>query len=274
MIAKTLKHLAFSLLLLDSTSEGVTAQSVLQNCPNVPYTSYNNCFGVFTNGKGDIYFGEWKNGMLHGQGTLVSSTGEKYVGQFKDNKAEGQGTYTFVTGEKYVGQFQDNKPNGRGVHYASDGSILEQGIFQNSTLTQSESSAPLPSSNYHRVQMVKEGGTYAVPVFINNVLSLNFVVDSGAADVTIPADVAGTLIRTGTIADGDFIGHQQYTLADGSVINSRQFLIRSLKVGDQVIENVRGSIGDVKGSLLLGQSFLERFKSWSMDNTKHELVLE
>ena len=122
--------------------------------------------------------------------------------------------------------------------------------------------------------MVKEGGTYTVPVFINDVLSLHFVVDSGASDVTIPADVAGTLTRTGTIKEADYIGNQQYQLADGSVITSRQFIIRSLKVGDQVVQNVRGSIGDVKGSLLLGQSFLEKFKSWSMDNASHELILE
>ena len=133
---------------------------------------------------------------------------------------------------------------------------------------------PTPSTSSHRVQMVKKGGTYTVPVFINNVLSLNFVVDSGASDVTIPADVAMVLNRTGTIQPGDFIGSQKYQLADGSVIDSAQFIIRSLKVGDQTVENVRGSIGDTKGSLLLGQSFLEKFKSWSMDNSSHELVLE
>ena len=118
------------------------------------------------------------------------------------------------------------------------------------------------------------GGTYTVPVIINDVLTLRFEVDSGATDVTIPANVAGTLIRTGTISETDFIGTQKYTLADGSVINSKQFLIRKLKVGDEVLENVRGSIGGVNGSLLLGQSFLGKFKSWSMDNTSHELVLE
>ena len=122
--------------------------------------------------------------------------------------------------------------------------------------------------------MVKEGGTFTVPVLINDVLTLHFVVDSGAADVTIPADVAMTLNRTGTIKPSDFIGSQKYQLADGSVIDSAQFIIRSLKVGDQIVENVRGSIGDAKGSLLLGQSFLEKFKSWSMDNASHELVLE
>lgn len=122
--------------------------------------------------------------------------------------------------------------------------------------------------------MFKDGGTYTVPVVINDVLTLHFVVDSGATDVAIPADVATTLVRTGTIKESDFIGSQKYQLADGSVIDSRQFIIRTLKVGDRIIENVRGSIGGVKGSLLLGQSFLEKFKSWSMDNATHELVLE
>jgi len=122
--------------------------------------------------------------------------------------------------------------------------------------------------------MVKEGGTYTVPVLINDVLMLHFIVDIGAADVTIPADVAMTLKRTGTIRPSHFIGSQKYRLSDGSVIDSAQFIIRSLKVGDQIVENVRGSIGDVKGSLLLGQSFLEKFKSRSMDNASHELVLE
>ena len=151
---------------------------------------------------------------------------------------------------------------------------MEQGIYENGKLLKSGTVPFQASANTHRVQMVKDGGTYTVPVLINDVLTLHFVVDSGASDVTIPSDVAMTLIRTGTIKETDFIGNQKYQLADGSVIDSKQFIIRSLKVGDQIVENVRGSIGDAKGNLLLGQSFLEKFKSWSMDNGSHELVLE
>ena len=62
-------------------------------------------------------------------------------------------------------------------------------------------------------------------------------------------------------------------LADGSTVPSQTFRIKSLKVGNKVLENVVGSIASVKGSLLLGQSFLSRFKSWSVDNTKHALLL-
>ena len=122
--------------------------------------------------------------------------------------------------------------------------------------------------------MVKEGGVYKVPVLINDTITLKFVVDSGAADVSIPADVVLTLIRAETITQSDFIGAQTYTLADGSTTSSRTFRIRSLKVGDIVLLNVLGSVADTNGELLLGQSFLGRFKSWSIDNTSHTLILE
>jgi hypothetical protein len=124
------------------------------------------------------------------------------------------------------------------------------------------------------VPMQSEGGVYVVPVLINSAITLNFVIDSGAADVSIPADVVMTLFRTGTLKDSDFLDEKTYVLADGSKVPSQTFRIRSLKVGDKVLENVVGSVATVKGSLLLGQSFLGRFKSWSLDNTTHALVFE
>jgi clan AA aspartic protease (TIGR02281 family) len=122
------------------------------------------------------------------------------------------------------------------------------------------------------VPLRKEGGISVVPVEINGKITLDFTIDSGATDVSVPLDVFSTLRRQGTIEEADITGQQ--TLADGSTRQTFTFIIRSLKVGDIVIYNVRGSIAPWQGSLLLGQSFLERFKSWSIDNTKHELVLE
>jgi clan AA aspartic protease (TIGR02281 family) len=120
----------------------------------------------------------------------------------------------------------------------------------------------------------KTGGTYVVPVQINGAITLDFTVDSGASDVCVPADVFSTLARTGTIKNSDIIGEQTYGLADGSSHQQVTFIIRSLKVGDRVVENVRGTVTSSQGSLLLGQSFLERFKSWSIDNGRHVLLLE
>ena len=122
--------------------------------------------------------------------------------------------------------------------------------------------------------MTEEGGTYFVLVRINGAITLEFTVDSGAADVAIPEDVVITLMRAKTIREDDFIGEQVYVLADGSKVRSLKFRIRSLQIGDRVLENVTGSVASAKGSLLLGQSFLGRFKSWSIDNSRHMLVLE
>lgn len=130
------------------------------------------------------------------------------------------------------------------------------------------------SASGSAITMRREHGTYVVPVLINNAITLDFMVDSGASDVTIPEDVVSTLIRTGTIRDTDFIGEKTYVLADGSRVKSKTFRIRSLKVGDRVLENVTGSVASTKGSLLLGQSFLGRFNSWSIDNSRHVLLLE
>jgi clan AA aspartic protease (TIGR02281 family) len=129
-------------------------------------------------------------------------------------------------------------------------------------------------SSVTSIPMKAEGGAYVIPVLINNAITLDFIVDSGASEVSIPADVVTTLMRTGTIKQSDFLDQKTYRLADGSTIPSQTFRIRSLKVGSKVVENVTGSITSEKGSLLLGQSFLGRFKSWSVDNTKHALVLE
>jgi clan AA aspartic protease (TIGR02281 family) len=132
---------------------------------------------------------------------------------------------------------------------------------------------PATRANVKVIPMLNEGGVYVVPVLINETITLKFVVDSGAADVSIPADVVTTLMRAGSITDSDFVGAQTYTLADGSTTSSRTFRIRSLKIGDIVLQNVRGSVANSKGALLLGQSALGRFKSWSTDNTTHALVL-
>jgi hypothetical protein len=67
---------------------------------------------------------------------------------------------------------------------------------------------------------VLRNGVWVVPVNINNRLTLDFVVDSGAADVQIPDDVFRTLIRTSTISRNDFIGAGQYVLADGTIVPS------------------------------------------------------
>jgi clan AA aspartic protease (TIGR02281 family) len=121
---------------------------------------------------------------------------------------------------------------------------------------------------------VSGGGTFVVPVQINDAMTLDFVIDSGASDVAVPSDVFSTLKRTGTLKESDVVGQRTYILADGSKMQSATFTIRSVKIGDIILENVNASVAPSQGTLLLGQSLLKRFRSWSIDNTTQELLLE
>ncbi len=234
---------------------------------------------------GEKYVGEWQENKFNGRGTHNMATQDQYVGDFKNGARDGFGTYTFASGEKYVGEFKAGRREGQGVSYAASGEVISSGIWQNNKLIREvyfisprrENNSPSSSSASPSQVAVpmkhSASGTYRVPILINGTITLDFLVDSGASDVSIPADVVGTLKRTGTLQPDDFLDSQTYVLADGSRSIAERFRIRSLTVGNIVLENVVGSIADAKGGLLLGQSFLGRFDSWAIDNKTHALVL-
>jgi clan AA aspartic protease (TIGR02281 family) len=123
------------------------------------------------------------------------------------------------------------------------------------------------------IPLVRENGTLQVPVVINGKTSLSFTIDSGATDVSIPANIFYSLTRAGTVSPQDFLDKRAYTLADGSTELSQRFRIRSLRVGNLELRDVIASVMPSAGSLLLGQSFLSRLKSWSIDNERHVLLI-
>lgn len=133
--------------------------------------------------------------------------------------------------------------------------------------------APAPSTGEIAIKMKKTGGTFEVPVRVNKAVTIDFTVDSGASDVMIPANVVSALIKSGTLKREDYIGGQTFTLADGSQLPSVRFKLASLQVGDQTLTDVVASVSPSAGSALLGQSFLSRFASWTLDNTKGTLNL-
>jgi predicted aspartyl protease len=124
-----------------------------------------------------------------------------------------------------------------------------------------------------RIPLLKMAGGLIAPVVINNSIKLNFVVDSGASDVSIPANVFSTLVKDRTVTQADITGTRNYKNADGEVFQSRTFLIRSLKIGNLEAPQVQAKVSAANAPPLLGQSFLKRFRSWSIDNSSQELVL-
>jgi predicted aspartyl protease len=129
-----------------------------------------------------------------------------------------------------------------------------------------------------RIPLRLSGNSYEVPVLINGRIWLNFIVDTGADEVAVPADVAMTLFRAGTITKEDIGREQSVGLANGETVKSKQLRIHSLQVGvgdnAVIVQNVAGSMGGSQGSLLLGQSFLRRFRSTTIDHVNSVLIID
>lgn len=135
-----------------------------------------------------------------------------------------------------------------------------------------------PSAGFedeNKVKLKKTGGVYSVPVELNGVLKIDFIFDSGAADVSISPDVALTLIKTGTIKSEDWLPGAYYSFADGSIAKSARFKLKSVKIGNIVVNDIVCSISNsINSPMLLGQSALNRFGKYTFDNENQVLILK
>jgi clan AA aspartic protease (TIGR02281 family) len=118
------------------------------------------------------------------------------------------------------------------------------------------------------VPLTESGGAFSVSVEINETVTVDMLLDSGAADVAVSEEVFRRLEATGAVKNGE----KHYMIANGTTIRRDLFTIDSLKIGDVILRNVEANVGP--GPLLLGQAFLKRLGSWSIDNAAHILILE
>lgn len=124
------------------------------------------------------------------------------------------------------------------------------------------------------ITLHRHGGVLMVPALLNDSVSADFIVDSGASDVVLPETVLDDLRKAGKFSDADFTGAQMVKIANGSILKVRTFTLRSLSVGSRVLTNLHANVAPAKATPLLGQSFLQRFASWSIDNERQVLVLK
>ncbi len=64
---------------------------------------------------GDIYEGDFVDGVRTGSGTYVWANGNEYQGDFLNNQMHGEGTYRWTDGRTYIGSFIADEPHGQGV---------------------------------------------------------------------------------------------------------------------------------------------------------------
>jgi len=123
------------------------------------------------------------------------------------------------------------------------------------------------------VAVEPHAGAFVVPVVLNGVISAKFIVDSGAADVSITEDMVSDLMKSGTMTGADLLGSKAYMLADGTMLRGEIYRMASVRIGGMVMQDVTVRIAAANSSLLLGQSFLRRLKSWSLDNARQVMII-
>jgi predicted aspartyl protease len=136
--------------------------------------------------------------------------------------------------------------------------------------------SPPPADVVHVSLGRDSSNGYTLPVIIGGINGVaateTFTLDTGASAVTIPVDLAEQLVDDGVFDLGG-LHYVSSTLANG---NSEPVLVgtlTSLTVGGVTVHHIRCIIGPPGTSLLLGQSFLQKFPAWAIDNIHNILVL-
>jgi len=76
---------------------------------------------VFFWRSGNRYIGDFENSFQTGKGTFYWANGDRYEGDYIRDRRTGFGTYYWALGDVYTGQFLDDKETGRGVYMWSNG---------------------------------------------------------------------------------------------------------------------------------------------------------
>ena len=81
--------------------------------------------GTIISSDGYRYQGGWDNGEPHGYGIESLASGERYEGEYRKGQRHGYGIYTADSGDVFEGDWRDGKPHGTGTYTNVDGSLFE-----------------------------------------------------------------------------------------------------------------------------------------------------
>jgi aspartyl protease family protein len=124
------------------------------------------------------------------------------------------------------------------------------------------------------IPMESKDGVKYVTIEINGI-PLRFVFDTGASSICISSLEAELLIKQGTLQEEDLIGTENFQDATGKVSQGTKIRLKTVRIGDYLLENIEATIVDnPHAPLLLGQTVLEKFGSIEIDNANSQIILK
>ncbi|MBP6182919.1 retropepsin-like aspartic protease [Flavobacterium sp.] len=124
------------------------------------------------------------------------------------------------------------------------------------------------------IKMESENGVKYVWVEIND-LKLRFIFDTGASSICISPAEATVLYRQGTLKREDILDVEYFQDATGKISEGTKINLRTVKVGNIILENIDATVIDnINAPLLLGQTVFEKFGNIEIDNINNEIILK
>jgi hypothetical protein len=130
---------------------------------------------------------------------------------------------------------------------------------------------------------IKTDGRFSyVHIGVNGSNPLTCLIDSGASILMLTRKQLNYLWDNHFITKADLAGESKGIGANGKSFKMIEMTLKRVDIGgvesskwEAQAPNVGAAVTpDSDGSCLVGQTFLQRFKSWRIDNDKHELHLE
>jgi len=120
----------------------------------------------------------------------------------------------------------------------------------------------------------RSGGTFNVDCSVNG-LPLSMIFDTGASDVTISKVEADFMLKNNYLSKDDIKGKKLYQIADGGISEGTVITLKEVKIGEAILHNVDASVvKSQKAPLLLGESVLQKFGTFTVDNINSKLIIK
>lgn len=128
--------------------------------------------------------------------------------------------------------------------------------------------------NLNVLKMETQNGVKYVWIEINGI-RLRFIFDTGASSICISPAEANVLYRQGTLRKEDILDKEYFQDATGKISEGTKVNLRSVKIGNKILENIEATVIDnINAPLLLGQSVLENFGKIEIDNENGQIIFK
>jgi len=81
--------------------------------------------GRYTFLNGEVFEGEYLNGLQHGNGRYTHNNGDVFEGEYQLGNPHGKGRYTFLNGEAFEGDYLNGLQHGNGRYTYNNGDVFE-----------------------------------------------------------------------------------------------------------------------------------------------------